>query len=774
MGVKFLKAIIMAGGEGRRLRPISILRPKPMVSLFDKPVMEHILELLKQNGITEVCVTLRYLPQVVTEYFGDGERFGMKIEYRVEDEPLGTAGGVKACSNFLGGEDFLIISGDAVCNFDLTKCCDFHFEKHSTATIVLYEADEPLEYGLVLTDSDSKVTQFIEKPSLDKVYTNAVNTGIYILSSDILSQIPDGISYDFGRDLFPKLLDSGVPIYAFSAEGYWCDIGSSSAYLNSVFDTLNGKTGLNIGSMSKNGVWSASPLPQNLDIKPPCFIGEGVSFGDGAEIGPYAVIGRGSHIGVGVKIENSLVDGADIGAMSELSGTIVCKGAIIGGDCVLAEDSIIGENSTVGSGSYISGGVLVWPDKRIEGGSRVVDSIIRGSARTNATLFRGKLSGELGTELSFENIIDAGSAMSRFKKVVLLSNGTAAAQAAENALKCGICAGGAEAWNSETGFEAAAAFAAKHYSMGGAIFVRSSGNKITLSFFGANGRPITRIDERAVEAALGGDVVRAASERIGQIRNLPDVLDSYALTAVKQAFYRDKGPMRIPVCVDGDSIAALTLKRTLSVLGCPQAKSKSDGICFRISDDGFSIMVEYGRDSASPLQIDVMLALLEFEIGIGKIALMPTAPAAIELLAQSYGGRALKLGRDKEAEQLIESQRFVFDGVFAAARLMAGLAAKDETLSNLLRRIPRFFISQRYVQIEASNGAVMKELKDFCSEMSVELSQGFDIFSDKGRINISPHSGKSLQISAEAKNQEAAQELCTEFEKLIKKIDKQN
>ncbi len=765
-----MRAVIMAGGEGRRLRPLSILRPKPMVSLFDKPVMEHILELLKQNGITEICVTLRYLPKTVTDYFGDGARFGMVIEYRVEDEPLGTAGGVKACADFLGNEDFLIISGDAVCSFDLTKCCDFHFEKRSPATIILYETDEPLEYGLVLTDRDSKVTQFIEKPSLDRVYTNAVNTGIYILSPDILKHIPDGVSYDFGRDLFPSLLASGVPIYAYCAEGYWCDIGSSKAYLNSIFDTLEGKTGLNIGKAAEKGLWSYSPLPESLDVRPPCYIGEDVSFGESAELGPFAIIGRGSHIGSGVKIENSLVDGADIGSMSELSGAIVCRGAVVGGECVLSEDCIVGDNAAIGSGSYIAGGVLIWPDKRIEAGSRVLDSIIRGSARTSAALFRGKLSGELGTELSFENLIDAGSAMSRFKKIVLLSNGTAAAQAAENALKCGICAGGAEVWNSETGFESAAAFAAKHYGMGGAIFVRSGGSKLTLSFFGANGRPVTRLDERAIEAALGGDVVRASPDRIGLIKRLPDTLDSYSLMAVKEAFFRDKGPMRTPVGVDGDSIAALTLRRTLSVLGCPTAKSKSDGICFRISDDGFFLLAEYGRDMASPLQIDVMLALLEFELGIGRIALMPAAPAAIELLAQSYGGGAYRLGRDREAEQLIERQRFVFDGIFAAARLMAGLAAREETLSSLLRRIPRFFISQRYVQIEASQGAVMRALTGGISEFPSESGEGVDIASGKGKIHISPRSSRELRISAEAENAEAARELCAEFESIIKKI----
>ncbi len=767
-----MKAIIMAGGEGRRLRPISVLRPKPMVSLFDRPVMEHIIELLKKHEIRDICVTLRYLPRVVTDYFGDGSEFGVSIEYRIEDEPLGTAGGVRACSDFIGNEDFLVISGDAVCDFNLKKCIDFHFAKKSPATIILCEKDEPLEYGLVLTDGNSRITQFIEKPSWDRVCTNAVNTGIYILSSEVLKNIPGDRSYDFGKDLFPRLLKEGVPMYAYTAKGYWCDIGSSKAYLRSHFDALDGKTGLDPYNAPANGVVSRSVIPADLKIAPPCYIGKDVIFESGASIGPYAVIGGNSHIGSNVKIDHSLIDGAKIGSDSELSGAIVCRGAVIGRDCVISEGCIIGEKTIIGQGSFLADGVLVWPNKSVESGDRILYSIVRGGSVSPSTLFQGRLAGELGTEISFENLIDAGSSLSGFKKVLLMSNSTPAALAAASAFKAGVCAGGAEVWDCETGFESAAAYGARHFDMGAAVFIRNTGPSLSISFFRGNGRSFTRADERLVEASLSGDAVRAPHNRIGQIRNLPDVIEAYALAAVKGAFYKDKAPCRNPVFVFGDSVAALTLKRTLSVLGCPAAKSKAEGVCFQISDDGFTLIAEEGGEIVSPLQIEVALALLEFEIGSGRVAVLPSSPAAIELIARSSGCTVYKYGRDNEAEAILSGQRFFYDAVFAAARLMAGLAVKGETLSHIINRIPKFFVSQRSVRTESGGAFVMRGLLNSCSEMSLELSEGLSVLSDKGRIRISPRSGGDISISAEAGNEETALELCSEFEKIIKKIDR--
>ena len=197
-----MKAVIMAGGEGTRLRPLTCNRPKPMVPIVNKPVMEHIIELLKKYELADVAVTLQYLPDMIKDYFGDGKEFGINLRYYVEDKPMGTAGSVKNAEEFLD-DTFIVISGDALTDIDLKKAIDFHFSKGSIATLVLKKVDIPLEYGVVVTDENGRITRFLEKPSWGEVFSDTVNTGIYILSPEVLGYFNKNEMFDFSKDLFP-------------------------------------------------------------------------------------------------------------------------------------------------------------------------------------------------------------------------------------------------------------------------------------------------------------------------------------------------------------------------------------------------------------------------------------------------------------------------------------------------------------------------------------------------------------------------------------------
>ena len=235
-----MKAVIMAGGEGKRLRPVSCGCPKPMVRLLGRPLMEHIIALLRESGLRQICVTLCSQPEAVRGYFGSGEKFGVEICYREETVPLGTAGGVKNCAGFIGGDDVLVISGDAACAIDLGRLIEAHREHRPCVTIALAERSDPLRYGLVLTEASGRVTGFIEKPDWSRVVTDMVNTGIYILSPEAVAAIPGGVEYDFGRDLFPELLRRGSVLRGEPAAGYWCDIGTPRAYFQCCLDALDG------------------------------------------------------------------------------------------------------------------------------------------------------------------------------------------------------------------------------------------------------------------------------------------------------------------------------------------------------------------------------------------------------------------------------------------------------------------------------------------------------------------------------------------------------
>ena len=236
-----MKAIIMAGGQGTRLKAVSGDTPKPLVPLCGKPIMEHIVTLLKENGFTDICVTLKYRPQDITDYFGDGSRFGVKMQYRIEQEALGTAGGVKNCADFYGDEDFLVISGDAACDFDLAELYRKHRDAHSDVSIALYPHPEPLPYGLTVCDRSGRVRAFIEKPDWPHVVTNLVNTGIYVISPAAMDKVPSGKSFDFAKDLFPEILKSDGLIQGIPADGYWCDIGTPKSYYECCADALSGR-----------------------------------------------------------------------------------------------------------------------------------------------------------------------------------------------------------------------------------------------------------------------------------------------------------------------------------------------------------------------------------------------------------------------------------------------------------------------------------------------------------------------------------------------------
>src|SRR5207249_2366443 len=233
-----MKAVVMAGGEGTRLRPLTSNQPKPMVPVVGKPCMEHIIELLRDHGFDEIIVTVAFLPQAIRSYFGNGDTLGVRIEYSVEESPLGTAGSVKRAAGRLD-DTFLVISGDALCDVDLTGLVDAHREQGASVTIGLKSVENPLEFGIVVTDEDGRVERFLEKPSWGQVFSDTINTGIYVLEPEVLRHIPPDRPFDFSKELFPLLLEMGRPLYGKVCDGYWQDIGNLDQYRQANFDALD-------------------------------------------------------------------------------------------------------------------------------------------------------------------------------------------------------------------------------------------------------------------------------------------------------------------------------------------------------------------------------------------------------------------------------------------------------------------------------------------------------------------------------------------------------
>lgn len=310
-----MKAIIMAGGKGTRLMPISALSPKPMTKLMGLPLLEHIVELLRQNGFKELCMTLGYMPDQITDYFGDGEKFGVSIEYRIEENPLGTAGGVRACMDFVN-DDFLVISGDAACDFDLKSLLSQHKAKNADLTMALYSHPEPLRYGTVLIAEDGQVRSFIEKPDWNRVVTDFVNTGIYIVSPRVMKLIPENTAADFAKDLFPLLTERGDKMVGVPMAGYWCDIGDTKSYLQCCMDALDGKLNL-----------KKTAIGTNVDTRIG-YVCQGAKIDKSAKI-EHSIIHSGSKIGENTQILNSVIDGGEVEKNCIVNGTVLCRGAKI-------------------------------------------------------------------------------------------------------------------------------------------------------------------------------------------------------------------------------------------------------------------------------------------------------------------------------------------------------------------------------------------------------------------------------------------------------------
>src|SRR5688572_30159479 len=318
-----MKAIIMAGGQGTRLRPLTSDQPKPMIRIVNLPCMEHIVNLLARHGITDIGVTLQFMPEEIQDYFGDGSEWGVNMRYSVEDAPAGTAGSVKMAEQQLGleGERLLIISGDALTDADLTRLLRFHEEKGSEATMVLKSVENPLDFGIVILEEDGRISRFLEKPAWGQVFSDTVNTGIYLLEPSVMDEIPEEGEYDFSKELFPKLLEAGRPMYGYVTEDYWEDIGNLEQFASAQRDVLDGRVaGIRPpGTRLRENIYVGRRAQLDDDeLEGPVVIGDNVRVDRGARISPYTVIGNNVVISAGATVERSIVaEGTYVGEGAE-------------------------------------------------------------------------------------------------------------------------------------------------------------------------------------------------------------------------------------------------------------------------------------------------------------------------------------------------------------------------------------------------------------------------------------------------------------------------
>ncbi|MBF8266788.1 MAG: Nucleotidyl transferase [Dehalococcoidia bacterium] len=360
-----MKAVILAGGEGTRLRPLTCNTPKPMVPILNRPFLEHMLGHLKGHGVDHAIVTLCYLPDKIKAHFGDGEGVGMHLSYMLEERPLGTAGAVKNVEEALH-EAFFVLNGDIFTDLDLKAMVRFHREKRAQVTLFLTPVENPASFGVVETDPEGRVLRFLEKPSPGETSSNWINGGVYFMEPQALSHAPAREFHMFERGLFPRLLELGVPVYGYRARPYWMDVGTPASYLRVHRELL-------LGSSARPGI---EPGDENSQIHPsaqvlgPVLLGQGCRVEPGSVIRGPAVLGAGCVVGQGALVQGSVLwRGVSVERGASLIDCIIGDGARIGEGTTVGEGCIVGDNVTLGKANRIEGGMVLWPGESPKAGT---------------------------------------------------------------------------------------------------------------------------------------------------------------------------------------------------------------------------------------------------------------------------------------------------------------------------------------------------------------------------------------------------------------------
>jgi NDP-sugar pyrophosphorylase family protein len=349
-----MKAVIIAGGLGTRLRPLTYNTPKPIVPVANRPFAVHQIELLVRHGIKEIIFSIHYLSGEIRKTLEDGKRWGIKIHYCLEDKPLGTAGAVKNAQKYFDGSPLIVFNGDILTDANISKIINFHNEKKATVTLTLTEVEDPTAFGLILTEKDGRVRRFLEKPSWDMVVAKTINAGIYVVDPNIFEKVPAGEEYSFERQLFPNLLEEGAPIYGYLSNAYWVDIGSPEKYKEAHQAILRGEVAAKIfGSRIEGKFWLGKETDLGVDVKfgGPSVIGEKVRIGSGTEIRDYVVAGDRVSIGEGCFLDRTI-----IWKETRIGNRVILNDCVVGSNCVLEDDVEIGRGAVIADGCVIKKG----------------------------------------------------------------------------------------------------------------------------------------------------------------------------------------------------------------------------------------------------------------------------------------------------------------------------------------------------------------------------------------------------------------------------------
>ena len=798
-----MKAVVMAGGEGSRLRPVTANRPKPLVPICNQPIMEHILTLLKRHGCHEIVSTLYYLSEEIQGYFGDGSDFGVKMHYSIETTPLGTAGSVKKAESLLKDDTFLIVSGDALTDCDLGKAIAFHREKKSLATLILYRVQSPLEFGVVITDDEGKVVRFLEKPSWSEVFSDTVNTGMYILEPEIFEYMDPNKPYDWSGDIFPRLLAEGKSMYGYVMDEYWADVGSLTQYREAQEHMLSGKVDLPVqGEPLGNGV-SIGPnctIDETARLIPPLCIGRNCKVKKGATVGPFTVIGDNAFIEEDAHVERSVIwDSAYIGPNVGIHSAIVCSRATIKRDTVVREDTVIGDRCLIDVGCTIRPRVKIWPDKIVERGSTVTMSLVWGS-KWRGNLFRDLgVAGLSNIEITPDFACRLGSAFGscfpQGSRIVTSRDSTRSSRMIKRAVIASLLSVGCDVLDMRSAALPIARHFIKTSGAAGAVSIRKlPGNtRVTLiEMLDERGAYLGRSMERKVESAFfREDFKRIDPDDLGQIEFSSRAVEEYQVDYFRLLNHKPGARRLKVVCDYGYSSLGGIFPAMLERLGvesislnsfndakrAPRSHEEMEkhvqnlgqivgslgydlGVLFSAEGERLTIVDEHGEQVLGNALLATLGTLIAKTHPQAKIAMSITAPTLLEDALRQHGANVIRTKSDVRSlmnSSLEEGVMFAgdehggfifpdlhpgFDAPFSFGMLVSMLQQTGHSVSEVAAELPVFKLAYEQVRVPwEAKGTVMRKISEESRPGShVELLDGIKIFDNDSWVLVLPDS----------------------------------
>jgi len=797
----------MAGGEGSRLRPLTSRRPKPLAPVAGKPVMEHIIALLRRHGVTEIVCTLHYLADEIESYFDGGSEFGVTTHYVVEDTPLGTAGAVKMAHELLAGEPFLVISGDALTDIDLTALIEHHKREKNAVTIALQRVTNPLEFGVVVTDEDQRITRFLEKPSWGEVFSDTINTGIYVLEPEILDRMVRGKVYDFSKDLFPDMLRDGAKLGGYVIDAYWTDIGNLEQYQQANYDAIDGKVHLeSLGTEVAPGVVAGEGcrIDPTARLHGPIVLGSGVRIGPGVEIVGPSVLGDNAIVESNARITRSVLwEDCYVGEEAILNDCTVADRNTIERRATIHEATVVGRGCTIGAGAAVNANLKLWPDKWVTSGSIVSMSLIYGQKWPGSLFGSVGITGLANLEITPEFALKLGQAFGSYLKPgqsVMTSRDTHPASRVMN--RCvisGLLSVGIHALDLRSYPLPLARYAVRIGGDGG-VHVRVSPtdpNAMIFEFFDSYGITTDKNTERKIENLFfREDFRRTPMDEVGNLDFPSRMLERYtasfieALNAValKEAGFRvvidyawGNSSIVLPQILGGLGVDQISLnayydakrarnfrhdrethiERLATVVQSLEANLglliDSDGETFVLVDDKGRIV---GRN-----RLMALITLLIARANKGaRIALPVTVPNAVERIAAENGASIVRTRSDRRSlmalaekdgpelafaggadyEMIFPEFQPAFDGLYAAAKVMELLAAEHQPASGLVDLLPTWHVAGRTVPCPWDRkGSVMRSLHDEARNGGLDTIDGIRIPQNGGWVLVLPDASEA-------------------------------